>query len=136
MSYVDAYLVPVAVSKLEAYQRFSRKVAEVYREYGATRIVECLLDNTVANTVTFHAEGARLDLEGENAPARDFKIAADAQADETVILSWTEWASKEARNEGLAKALADPRIQPRDGEEMLFEGRRLIAGGFSTLIEV
>lgn len=134
MSYIDGYLIPLETSKLEEYQRFSRHVAEVYREYGAMRVVDCQLDRTVANDTDFHAEQARHDL--DEVPLRDFEAAAAARSGETVILSWTEWPSKEARDLGLAKALADPRIQPKEGEKMLFEGRRLIAGGFLKLIDV
>ena len=51
-----------------------------------------------------------------------------------MILSWTEWPSKKARDSGLKKALADPRVQPQPGEDVLFEGRRLVAGGFNLLM--
>lgn len=134
MTYVDAYLIPVDASKLDAYVRFSRHVAHIYREYGALRIVDCLLDPSVANDPAFHAEQARHHL--EDAALRDFPTAAATIPGETVILSWTEWPSKEARDTGLARALADPRLQPQDGEEVLFEGRRLIAGGFTKLLDV
>jgi uncharacterized protein YbaA (DUF1428 family) len=123
-------------SKLEEYERFSRQVAEIYREYGATRVVDCLLDRNVANDAEFHAEQARRDLNADGRSLRDFETAAAARTGETVILSWTEWPSKEARDIGLAKALADPRIQPKEGEKVLFEGRRLIAGGFLKLMDV
>lgn len=136
MSYVDGYLIPLEASRLEEYKCFSRQVAEVYREHGATRVVDCQLDRAVANDAAFHAEQARHDLDADAAPLRDFETAAAARSGETVILSWTEWPSKEARDIGLAKALADPRLQPKDGEAMLFEGRRLIAGGFLKLIDV
>lgn len=134
MTYVDAYLIPLQSEKLAAYERFSRHVAAVYREHGALRVVDCVLDAAVANDASFHAEEAREDL--KDAPLRDFNAAADARDGEIVILSWTEWPSKAVRREGLAKALADPRIQPEEGEEMLFEGRRLVAGSFATLIDV
>ncbi|WP_378949450.1 DUF1428 domain-containing protein [Mesorhizobium sp. ANAO-SY3R2] len=136
MSYVDGYLIPLETSKIEEYISFSRHVAEVYREHGAMRVVDCQLDRTVVNDAEFHAEQARQDLDAEGTPLRDFETAAATQSGETVILSWTEWPSKEARDIGLAKALADPRIQPKEGEKMLFEGRRLIAGGFLKLIDV
>lgn len=136
MSYIDGYLIPLETSKLEEYKRFSGHIAEIYREHGATRVVDCLLDRSVANDAEFHAEQARHDLDADQVPLRDFETAAAAQSGETVILSWTEWPSKEARDIGLAKALADPRIQPKEGETMLFEGRRLIAGGFLKLIDV
>jgi uncharacterized protein YbaA (DUF1428 family) len=136
MTYIDAYLIPLANSKLTEYESFSRKVAAVYREYGALRIVDCRMDEKVANDAGFHAENARDNFESATPTLRDFTAAAGALEGETVILSWTEWPSKQARDVGLAKALADPRLQPCDGEETIFEGRRLVAGAFVKLIDV
>lgn len=134
MTYVDAYLIPLERSKLAAYARFSRQVASVYREFGAERIVDCVLDPAVANDAAFHAEGARDAL--ADTSLRDFDAAAGTAPGEIVILSWTEWPSKQRRDEGLARALADPRVQPAEGQEALFEGRRLVAGGFTKLIDI
>ncbi|MET0312201.1 MAG: DUF1428 domain-containing protein [Burkholderiaceae bacterium] len=135
MTYVDAYLIPVPRSKLEKYAVFSKQVALVYREHGALRIVDCVLDDAVANGAEFHAAEAREALDEAAHPLKDFPDAAGAREGETVILSWTEWPSKEARDKGLAAATADPRLQPEEGEEQLFEGRRLVAGGFKLLVE-
>lgn len=131
MTYIDGYLIPIAIDKLDAYKVFSEKIASVYREYGATRIVDCLLDP--GDGEQFHADEAR-DALADAGPLRDFVAAADAGPGETVILSWTEWPSKAARDAGLKKVLSDPRVQPKPDEEMLFEGRRLVAGGFTRLM--
>lgn len=136
MSYFDGYLIPVPTEKLDAYRRFSEKIATVYREHGALRIVDCVLDPDTADGAQFHADEAREALHVADAPLRDFRAAAAAEAGDTVVLSWTEWPSKAARDAGLAKALSDPRVQPQEGQEVLFEGRRLIAGGFVGLMDV
>lgn len=133
--YIDAYLIPVAIDKLAAYEAFSREVADVYREYGATRIVDFRLDPETPGGEEFHADGAR-DALADAGPLRDFIVAADARPGETVILAWTEWPSKDVRDSGLRNALADPRIQPAPGEGMIFEGRRLVAGSFAPLREM
>ena len=44
MSYFDCYLIPVPAAKLNAYKRFSEQMARVYREYGAVRVIDCVLD--------------------------------------------------------------------------------------------
>jgi uncharacterized protein YbaA (DUF1428 family) len=135
MPYFDGYLIPIAPEKLEAYRAFSEKIARVYREYGALRIVDCLLDPDAEGGEQFHADEAREDL-GEAAALRDFNLAAAVSAGETMILSWTEWPDKQTRDLGLKKALADPRVQPVPGEETLFDGRRLVAGSFRTLVDL
>jgi len=130
MPYYDAYLIPISPSKLEAYRDFSRRIGAVYREYGALKIVDILLDDQGGGGASFHAEEARAALDDD---LRDFAAAAGAQDGETVILSWTEWPDKQARDEGLAKALADPRVQPDPGDGVIFEGRRLVSGAFVHL---
>jgi uncharacterized protein YbaA (DUF1428 family) len=134
VSYFDCALIPVPAAKLEAYKHFSEKIANVYREYGAVRQVDCFLDPDAANGVEFHAEEARESLQGIS--LRDFPMAAASQAGEVVILSWTEWPNKSVRDEGLPRALADPRVQPQEGQDTLFEGCRLVAGGFFKLLDV
>jgi uncharacterized protein YbaA (DUF1428 family) len=136
MSYFDCYLIPVAADKMEAYKLFSEEIARVYKEHGAVRIVDLAFDAQAAEGVQFHAEGARDALNEAAVPLRDFPMAAAVEDGESVILSWTEWPSKAARDAGLAQALSDPRVQPQQGQEVLFEGRRLIAGGFFKLIDI
>lgn len=133
MSYYDAYLIPVPEEKLPAYEAFSARMAAVYREYGALRVVDCRLDPGDGDGTEFHAEGARQAAAAVN--LRDFRAAADAQPGEVVLLSFTEWPSKQARDAFLPRVLADPRVQPVAGEEMVFEGTRLVAGSFLVLLE-
>ncbi|WP_068878084.1 MULTISPECIES: DUF1428 domain-containing protein [unclassified Phenylobacterium] len=130
MPYYDAYLIPISPAKLDAYRDFSRRIGAVYREYGALKIVDILLDNQGGEGASFHAEEARPTLDGD---LRDFAAAAGAVKGETVILSWTEWPDRRARDEGLAKALADPRVQPDPDDGVIFEGRRLVSGAFVHL---
>lgn len=130
MPYYDAYLIPIAPDRLDAYRAFSDRIAAVYREYGALRIIDLLLDPDGGDGETFHAEGARADLPDG---MRDFAMAAGARPGETVVLSWTEWADKPARDAGLARALADPRVQPAPHDGVIFEGRRLVSGAFLHL---
>lgn len=135
MSYFDCYLIPVPAEKLDAYRNFSSQIAGIYREYGAIRVVDAVLDPAASNGAEFHAENAREDLNEVVEPLRSFETATAIRDGEIVILSWTEWPSKAARDSGLSKALADPRVQPQEGQEVLFEGRRLISGGFAGLID-
>ena len=134
MSYFDCYLIPVPAAKLTAYKDFSERMAAVYRDYGAIRLVDCVLDPDTADGSQFHADGAQSALEGT--ALRGFAAAAAVREGETVVLSWTEWPSKEARDEALPRVLADPRVQPDDDQEMIFDGRRLVAGGFLALIDL
>jgi predicted 3-demethylubiquinone-9 3-methyltransferase (glyoxalase superfamily) len=44
------------------------------------------------------------------------------------------WPSRKARDEGMKKAMADPRLQP-DRNPMPFDGKRLIYGGFEVILD-
>ncbi|MGY1811466.1 DUF1428 domain-containing protein [Blastococcus sp. SYSU D00820] len=134
MTYVDGYLTPVRREMREAFVELSRAMAAVYREHGALRVVDCWQDETPQDPADFHAEGARDSL-GEQ-PARDLHAAAGAGDGEVVVLSWTEWPDKATRDRGLAAVLADPRVQPVPGAPAVFEGRRLVAGGFDVVLDV
>ena len=50
------------------------------------------------------------------------------------MFSWVVWPSKATRDEGNKKVMADPRLQPGP-ENMPFDGRRLIWGGFEVLLD-
>ena len=133
MSYFDCYLIPLAADRLDDYQRFSQRMSAVYREYGVVRIVECVLDPDTADGSQFHAAEVQPHLRGVSLP--DFYKAAATRVGEIVVLSWVEWPSKKIRDETLPRILADLRIQPEAGEIDVFDGRRLIAGGFVQLPE-
>ena len=41
MTYVDGFVVPVPAGKREAYREIAATAAAIFREHGATRVVEC-----------------------------------------------------------------------------------------------
>lgn len=61
-------------------------------------------------------------------------MAVKKQDDETVILGWIVWPSKEARDAGLAKAFQDPRMSTETNPVPL-DGKRMIFGGFEMVME-
>ena len=54
--------------------------------------------------------------------------------DETVVFSWIVWPSRQVRDEGMKKAMADARLKP-NVNPMPFDGKRLIYGGFEMIVE-
>jgi uncharacterized protein YbaA (DUF1428 family) len=116
MGYADGYLVPVPAGNKEAYRALADKAAAIFKEYGATRVVEAWGDDVPDGKVT------------------DYKRAVKATADEKVVYSWVEWPSKGARDEGWKKVMADPRMQP-DKDTMPFDGKRMIYGGFTPILD-
>ena len=116
MSYVDGFVAAVPSANREAYREHAEKALAVFKEHGATRCVECWGDDVPDGKVT------------------SFPLAVQRKADETVVFSWVEWPSKEARDAGWQKIMADPRMQP-EANPMPFDGQRLIYGGFQPIVE-
>lgn len=115
-NYIDGYVLPVPDGNKEAYRALAEKASAVFRDYGATRVVEAWGDDVPDGKVT------------------DYARAAHKQDGETVVFSWVEWPSKEARVAGWEKVMADERMQP-DGSEVPFDGKRMIYGGFAPIVE-
>ena len=115
MSYIDGFLIPVPSGKKAAYREMCTKGAEIMKEYGATRVVECWGDDLPAGKVT------------------DFMGAVKAENDESVVFSWVVWPTKAIRDEGNRKMQQDPRMKMTP--DMPFDGKRMIFGGFEPLLD-
>ncbi len=130
MSYFDFFLVPVPRANIAAYEQLAAISAEVIKEHGALRAVECWLDEGGADATTYHGEHTR--TVAHDYPT--FFAAAGAKSDETVVMSWIEWPDKAARDAGMDKITHDPRMQ-FEGLPPTFEGTRLIAAGFLPMLD-
>ncbi|WP_437490433.1 DUF1428 domain-containing protein [Sorangium sp. So ce1014] len=116
MSYVDGFVVPVPAGKKQAYRDLASKAAAIFKEHGATRVVECWGDDVPDGKIT------------------DFKGAVKAEEGEVVVFSWIVWPSKEARDEGNKKVMEDPRMNM--GDDVPFDAKRMIFGGFDVLVDI
>ena len=116
MAYIDGFVIPVYPGKKEAYREMAAQAASVFREHGALHIVEAWEDDVPDGKVT------------------DFRRAVQAENGEKVVFSWIVWPSRQARDEGNKKVMADPRMHPSGGD-MPFDMKRMIFGGFEPIVE-
>jgi uncharacterized protein YbaA (DUF1428 family) len=61
-------------------------------------------------------------------------MAVQRKPDETVVFSWITWPSRQVRDEGMKKVMADPRLDPGNNP-MPFDGKRMIYGGFQMIVD-
>jgi uncharacterized protein YbaA (DUF1428 family) len=112
--YIDGFVVPVPEGKLDAYRDLASKMAKVFRQHGANRVVEAFSDDVPKGDVT------------------DFYRAVRAEEGEGIVFSFIEWPDKQARDSAWDKIMADESLRP---QEMPFDGKRMFWGGFDVLID-
>lgn len=110
--YVDGFLMPAG--DREAYVAMATRAEAVFRDHGATRVVEGWASDVSPGKVTGFPQALRL------------------QDGETVVFSWIEWPSKAVRDAGMARVMDDERMQMTP-EAMPFDGKRMVYGGFVPL---
>jgi len=115
--YVDGTLMPVPAANKEAFRAWAATMAALFAEHGAIRVLDGWGDDVPDGKVT------------------DFKRAVKARDDETVLFGWVEWASKDARDAAWGKMMADPRMQPSKDQPPLFDGQRMVYGGFTPIVD-
>jgi uncharacterized protein YbaA (DUF1428 family) len=117
MAYVDGFVLAVPKNKVEDYNNIARRAGEIWKEHGALAYVECVADDVPYGELT------------------SFPRAVQAKEDETVVFSWIVYESREARDAINKKVMADPRLNA-EMTDMPFDGKRMIFGGFKTLLEL
>lgn len=118
MKYVDGYVLPVPRRNLPAYRRMALKAAKVWKEYGALEVREC----------------AGEDLNPKM--AKTFPRTIRLKKGETVVFSWIVFKSRAQRDRVNAKAMKDPRLADMmDPAAMPFDVKRMVYGGFTTLVD-
>lgn len=114
-TYTDGFIVPVPKDLIEEYRKCAETAAAVYMEYGALEYREWVSDDTNCYDM------------------RSFPQVAGLREDETVVLSWITFNSREHRDEVNAKAMGDPRLTDMCGENPPFDMKRMAYGGFKLL---
>ena len=116
MAYVDGFVVPVPKKKLAAYKSMARTANKVWREHGALEFRECVADDVKMGKRTSFPRSVKL------------------KSSEVAIFSYVVYSSRSARDRINAKVMKDPRFANMDMKNMPFDGKRMIWGGFKTLV--
>jgi uncharacterized protein YbaA (DUF1428 family) len=116
--YVDGYVVPVPKKKIKQYQRIAQKAGKIWREHGALDYRECVGDD--------------LNIEY----CMPFTRGIKSKPGETIVFSFVIFKSRAHRDKVNAKVFKDPRISEMcDLKDMPFDCKRMLYGGFKTIVE-
>ena len=112
MPYIDGFVAAVPKANKQAYIDHAKEAGALFKQWGATRIVETWGDDVPEGKQT------------------DFMKAVQAKPDEVIVFSWVEYPDKATRDAAGQKMMSDPAMQAM---KMPFDGARMIYGGFETL---
>lgn len=115
--YIDGFLLPIAPEKIAEYQQMANKAGAVWKDHGAIAYWECVGD----------------DLEIQDMVS--FRKAAGCNDNETVVIAWIIYPSREERDRINAVVMADPRLADMcDKENPPFDFKRMAYGGFKSIV--
>jgi uncharacterized protein YbaA (DUF1428 family) len=114
--YVEGFVLAVPARNKAAYLRLAKRTSAKFREFGALRVVETWADDVPKGKST------------------DFHRAVLAKKTERVVFSWIEWPSKKVRDAGMKRIMAQS-VHDDLFKDMPFDGKRMVFGGFSVLLD-
>ena len=118
MSYVDGFIVPVPKKKVGAYRNMAKKASKVWRDHGALEFRESVADDVKVGKWTSFPRSVKL------------------KKSETVVFSWIVYKSRTRRDKVLKNVMADKRLaKMMSAKSMPFDAKRMIYGGFKTMVE-
>lgn len=121
MSYVEGFVIAVPTANKQKFIEHASWADTLLTEHGASRVIECWGEDVPDGKLT------------------DFRKAVQAREDETVVFSWIEWPDKATRDAAVIRMGEIMETDERFDKEknpMPFDGKRLIYGGFSPVVEL
>jgi uncharacterized protein YbaA (DUF1428 family) len=118
MTYVDGFVLPVPRKNLTAYLRMARQAGKVWLQHGALEYRECVGDDLEVKMGT------------------PFPRQLELKRGETVVFSWIVYRSRAHRDQVNAKVMQDPQMMAGMGSEMPFDMKRMVYGGFKTIVDL
>ena len=117
--YVDGFIVAVPKKNVDAYRRMARKAGKIWREHGALSFHECIADDVKKGKLTSFPRSVKL------------------KPSETVMFSWITYKSHKDRDRINAKVMNDKRLaKMMDIKSMPFDAKRMIFGGFKSIVDL
>ncbi|HMS27913.1 MAG TPA: DUF1428 domain-containing protein [Burkholderiaceae bacterium] len=116
MNYVDGYVIAVPTASREAYRKMAEAMAVVFKKHGALSVVENWGDDVPEGKLT------------------SFTMAVKREETESIVFSWITWPSRAVRDAAWKLCMEDP-IMKDESLFKIFDGKRMIFGGFETIVQ-
>jgi uncharacterized protein YbaA (DUF1428 family) len=115
--YVDGFVIPILKKKVNAYRRVARKAGKIWRDHGALEFRECV------------GEDLKIKM------GKPFTQGIKTRPGETVIFSYIVFKSRAHRDRVNARVMKDSRLAKLMDQPMPFDAKRMLYGGFTTIVE-
>ena len=119
MTYVDGFVLPVKKRQLATYRGMAKQAGRIWRQHGALEFRECVADDVPLGKRTSFPRSVKL------------------KRGEVVVFSYIVYRSRADRDRIMAKVMKDKRIDTMlKSKKIPFDGKRMIVGGFKTMVTV
>jgi uncharacterized protein YbaA (DUF1428 family) len=114
MSYVDGFIIPIPKRNVRAYRRMAAMGRKAWMKHGALDYKECIGDDLAPKF------------------AKPFTRLLKLKPNETAVFAYIVFKSRAHRDQVNKKVMNEMGEAPK---EMPFDMKRMVYGGFKTLVE-
>ena len=117
MSYVDGYVLALPAKKLAAYKKMAKMGAKTWMKHGALEYRECVGDDLAPQWGVPFGKMMKL------------------KRGETVVFAWVTFKSRAHRDRVNAAVMKELMSSDMDPADMPADMKRMVYGGFKTLVK-
>lgn len=116
--YVDGFVLPIPKKNVRAYVKIAALCGKIWKEKGALSYLECQADDVKVGKLTSFPRSVKL------------------KPSEVVFFSYITYKSRKHRDQVLKKVFADERMKNMMDVNKIFDGKRMIYGGFKAIVSL
>ena len=116
MNYIDGYVIAVPTANEKPTAPRPKKWLCLFKKHGALNVIENWGNDVPEGKLT------------------SFTMAVKREESESIVFSWVTWPSKTVRDEAWKAVMQEPEMNDTSAPN-LFDGKRMIFGGFETIVQ-
>lgn len=115
--YIQGFVLTVKADREADYIEIARMAAGIFKEHGATRVVEAWEVDVPEGELT------------------SFPMAVKREPGEKVVFSWIEYPDRATAERSMQLTMEDERMSANTELGEIISGARMIWGGFRTIVD-